>query len=127
VTPDELGEAYKNGRIHLPLVSLLNGNKFGDPDAGPEMHFSFPQLIAHAAKTRPLSAGTIVGSGTVSNKDRARGSSCLAERRMIEKIDTGNITTPFLKHGDTVTIEMFDSRGRSIFGRIHQKVVAYAP
>ncbi|HTL13248.1 MAG TPA: fumarylacetoacetate hydrolase family protein [Bdellovibrionota bacterium] len=127
VTPDELGDAWKNGRVHLPLVTHLNGAKFGDPDAGPEMHFSFPQLIAHAAKTRPLAAGTIIGSGTVSNRDRARGSSCLAEKRMIEKIDTGSITTPFLKHGDTVTIEMFDPRGRSIFGRIHQKVVPYTP
>src|SRR5690606_16427067 len=93
----------------------------------PEMHFHFGQLISHVAKTRPLAAGTIVGSGTVSNHDRARGSSCIAERRMIEKIDTGEIKTPFLKAGDTVTIEMLDPSGQSIFGRIHQKVSHIPP
>lgn len=124
VTPDELGAYWKNSRVHLPMKTWLNGERFGDPEAGPEMHFGFDELIAHAAKTRPLSAGTIIGSGTVSNEDRSRGSSCLAERRMIEKIDTGNITTPFMKFGDTVTIEV-EADGESVFGRIHQKVVPY--
>ncbi len=95
----------------------------GDPEAGPEMHFSFLDLLAHLAKTRSYCAGTIVGSGTVSNEDRARGISCLAERRMIETIDQGKPSTPFLKHGDRVRIEMFGSDDRSLFGRIEQTVV----
>ena len=127
VTPDELGDAWQGGRVHLPLVTTLNGKKFGDPEAGPEMHFSFFDLIEHLTKTRAFTAGTIVGSGTVSNEDRRRGSSCLAEVRMLEKIDTGTTTTPFLKPGDNVTIEMTDHRGRSVFGRIAQDVVAFAP
>lgn len=122
VTPDELGDAWVGGRVHLPLVTHLNGQKFGDPDAGPEMHFSFYDLIAHVSKTRPLAAGTIVGSGTVSNEDTARGSSCLAERRMLEIIATGAASTPFLKHGDRVTMEMHKG-GASLFGRIEQTVV----
>jgi fumarylacetoacetate (FAA) hydrolase len=122
VTPDELGDAWRGGRIHLPLVTHLNGKKFGDPDAGPEMHFSFFDLIEHICRTRAYTAGTILGSGTVSNEDRRRGSSCLQEQRMLEKIDTGQVTTPFLKHGDRVDIEMFDGSGQSIFGRISQKV-----
>lgn len=124
VTPDELGDAWKDGRVHLPLKSHYNGELFGDPDAGPEMHFSFRDLIAHIAKTRPFTAGTILGSGTVSNEDRSRGSSCLAEKRMLEKIDTGEFKTPFMKVGDTVTIEMHDAKGDNIFGSIEQKVVS---
>jgi fumarylacetoacetate (FAA) hydrolase len=123
VTPDELGEHWHEGRLHLPLISHLNGEQFGDPDAGPEMHFSFHEIIAHICKTRSLAAGTIVGSGTISNKDRSRGSSCLAEKRMIEKIDTGVFSTPFLQYGDQVKIEMFKPNGESIFGSIEQTVV----
>ncbi len=127
VTPDELGNHWRDGRVHLPLRTWLNGELFGDPDAGAEMHFSFPQLIAHCAQSRALSAGTIIGSGTVSNRDRARGSSCLAERRMIEVIDTGAASTPFLKYGDRVRIAMAlpdqDPRGDGIFGAIEQVVV----
>lgn len=125
VTPDELGSAWREGRIHLPLHTKLNGQKYGDPDAGPEMHFSFWDLIAHCAKTRSYTAGTIIGSGTISNEDRSRGSSCLAEKRMIEKIDTGEIKTPFLQYGDQVEIEMRDADGKSIFGRISQEVVPF--
>ena len=124
VTPDELGDAWKGGRLHLPLITHLNDEKYGDPDAGPEMHFSFFDIIAHVCKTRSLSAGTIVGSGTISNKDRSRGSSCLAEKRMIEKIDTGEFKTPFMQYGDKVGIEMFNADGASIFGRIEQTVVS---
>mgnify|MGYP001055271621 FL=1 len=124
VTPDELGDAWKEGRIHLPLLTDYNGEKFGDPDAGPEMHFSFLDLIAHVAKTRSFTAGTILGSGTISNEDRSRGSSCLAEKRMLEKIDSGEFVTPFMKAGDTVHIRMLDEDGNNIFGSIEQKVVA---
>ena len=126
VTPDELTPAWKDTRLHLPLITKLNGATFGDPDAGKEMHFSFAELIEHICKTRSYVAGTILGSGTVSNEDRRRGSSCLQEKRMIEKIDTGAMTTPFLKHGDRVEIEMFDAQGNSIFGRIDQKVVPFS-
>jgi len=122
VSPDELGDAWRDGRVHLPLVTHLNGKKFGDPDAGSEMHFSFFDLIEHLCKTRSYTAGTILGSGTISNEDRSRGSSCIQEVRMIEKIDAGAMTTPFLKPGDNVTIEMFDKQKQSIFGRIAQKV-----
>ncbi|MEW5853468.1 MAG: fumarylacetoacetate hydrolase family protein [Myxococcota bacterium] len=121
VTPDELGESWRDGRVHLPLITSLNGTKFGDPEAGPEMHFSFHDLIQHVAQTRPLATGTVLGSGTVSNKDRSRGSSCLAEKRMLEKLDTGEIKTPFLRFGDRVRIEMLKD-GRSIFGAIDQVV-----
>lgn len=123
VTPDELGEAWRDGRVHLPLVTHYNGKKFGDPNAGPEMFFGFHELIEHITKTRSYTAGTILGSGTVSNEDRARGSSCLAEKRMIEVIDTGKASTPFMKTGDRVDIEMLDKAGRSIFGKISQQVV----
>jgi fumarylacetoacetate (FAA) hydrolase len=124
VTPDELGDAWQDGRVHLPLVTHYNSKKFGDPNAGPEMFFGFNELIEHIAKTRSYTAGTILGSGTVSNEDRARGSSCLAEKRMIEIIDSGKAVTPFMKAGDTIEIEMFDKVGHSIFGKISQKVVA---
>ncbi len=122
ITPDELGDAWKDGRLHRPLLSDYNGERFGDPDAGPEMHFSFFDLIQHITKTRAYTAGTILGSGTISNEDRSRGSSCLAEQRMIEKIDTGEFSTPFMKDGDTVHIRMLDDDGKSIFGDIKQTV-----
>ncbi len=121
VTPDELGEAWQEGRVHLPLEVEYNGAWFGHPNAGPEMQFSFPELIAHVTKTRPLGAGTILGSGTISNKDRSTGSCCLAERRMIEKIEEGESKTPFMRFGDTVRIEM-KKGGQSIFGAIAQIV-----
>lgn len=123
VTPDELGDAWRDGRVHLRLRTTYNGKLVGDPEAGPEMHFSFFDLIAHITKTRSFTAGTIVGSGTVSNADRARGISCLAERRMIETLEQGKPVTPFMNVGDTVEIEMLDAKARSIFGRIAQRVV----
>lgn len=123
VTPDELGGAWKDERVHLPLHTHLNGKLFGDPNAGPEMHFSFAELISHISKTRAYTAGTILGSGTVSNEDRRRGSSCLAEKRMLEQIDTGKAATPFLNFGDRVEIEMKNDQGQSIFGKIDQTVV----
>lgn len=122
VTADELGDAWKEGRIHLPLLVEYNGEFFGNADAG-QMHFHFGDLIAHAARTRDLAAGTVIGSGTVSNEDMARGSSCLAEKRMLEKIHEGTIKTPFMKEGDTIRIEMKDKNGNNIFGTIFQKVV----
>lgn len=127
VTPDELGTAWDGGKVNLPLVTHLNGELFGRPNAGVDMNFDFGQLIAHAARTRRLCAGTIIGSGTVSNRDRSTGSSCLAEKRTIETIDHGKPITPFMKFGDRVRIEMFDSQGRSIFGAIDQKIVKYVP
>nr|BFD61580.1 fumarylacetoacetate hydrolase family protein [Bdellovibrio sp. HM001] len=123
VTADELGSALKDGRIHLPLHVKYNGEFFGKANAG-AMHFHFGQLIAHAAKTRNLAAGTIIGSGTVSNEEHGNGSSCLAEKRMIEQIETGAIKTPFMKSGDTVEMQMLNEKGESIFGRIFQKVKA---
>ncbi len=125
VTPDELGDAWKDGRVHLPLLTSYNGKLFGQPNAGVDMVFNFPTLVAHAAKTRFLGAGTILGSGTVSNKDRSVGSSCIVEKRTIEKLDSGESTTPFMKFGDMVKIEMKDAKGKSIFGTIEQKVVPY--
>ncbi|MEM9190245.1 MAG: fumarylacetoacetate hydrolase family protein [Myxococcota bacterium] len=122
ITPDELGDSLKDGRVHRPLRTMLNGELAGDPHAGPEMHFSFSDLIAHIAKTRSFTAGTILGSGTVSNEDTARGVSCLAERRMREKIDDGEFKTPFLSPGDRVQIEMLDDAGASVFGTIDQTV-----
>ena len=125
VTPDELGGAWREGRLHLPLHVTYNGQIFGTADAG-QMHFHFGQLIAHAARTRNLCAGTIIGSGTVSNEDPARGSSCLAEKRMIETIASGKPETPFMKVGDRICMEMKDAHGKSIFGCIDQKVVAWS-
>jgi fumarylacetoacetate (FAA) hydrolase len=122
VTPDELGSAYRDARVHLPLRTEHNGTLAGDPDAG-HMHFSFADLIAHITKTRAFAAGTILGSGTVSNEDPARGVSCLAEKRAREMIEFGAARTPFMKAGDRVRIEMLDASGRSIFGSIDQKVV----
>ena len=123
VTPDELGDAWDGGKVLLPLVSHVNGELLGHPDAGVDMTFDFPRLIEHVTATRRLGAGAIVGSGTVSNYDRSRGSSCLAERRMLEQLEHGRATTPFLRFGDRVRIEMFDRDGRSIFGAIDQRVV----
>jgi len=125
VTPDALGDAWCDGKLHLPLLIHLNGALYGSPNAGTDMTFDFGQLIAHAAKTRHLRAGTIIGSGTVSNKDRSAGSACIAEKRMIEKIETGESTSPFLKFGDHVRIEMKDASGESIFGAIDQEMVRY--
>ena len=132
VTPDELGAAWRGGKVHLPLVSHLNGALFGRPDAGVDMTFDFPTLIAHVARTRVLAAGSIVGSGTVSNKEGegpgrpaaagGAGYSCIAEQRTVETIRDGNAKTPFMRFGDRVTIEMFDADGRTIFGAIDQAV-----
>lgn len=124
VTADELGSAWDGSKVNLPLITHYNGELFGHPDAGVDMTFHFPQLIAHAAKTRPLSAGSIIGSGTVSNYDRSKGSSCLAEKRMLEIIANGKATTPFMKAGDSVRIEMLDANQASIFGAIAQTVIA---
>jgi fumarylacetoacetate (FAA) hydrolase len=123
VTPDELGAAYLEGRVHLKLQTRLNDALIGDPDAG-EMHFSFFDLLAHVTQTRSLTAGTILGSGTVSNADPARGASCLAELRARELIASGNATTPFLRVGDRVEIAMFDESGNNVFGSIHERVTA---
>jgi len=127
VTLDELGEAWDGGKLSLPLAVHINGALFGTPNAGVDMTFEFPKLIAHAAKSRPLGAGAIVGSGTVSNKRRDAGPACLAEQRMLEIIESGAAKTPFLKFGDRVRIEMLDASGHSIFGAIDQQVVRYNP
>ena len=124
VTPDELGPAWRDSKVHLPLVSRINGQDFGHPDAGTDMTFSFAQLLAHVTRTRRLGAGAIVGSGTVSNYDRSRGASCLAEKRTLEQLEHGAPRTPFLQFGDRVSIEMFDASGRSIFGALDNRVVA---
>ncbi len=135
VTPDELGSAWRDGKVHLPLLAWVNGRLLGRPNAGVDMTFSFPQLIAHAARTRRLGAGTIVGSGTISNKGEdgpgrpveagGAGYTCLAELRTVETILQGKPRTPFLKFGDEVRLEMLDEAGRSIFGAIEQRVVKY--
>ena len=124
VTPDELGEAWQGGRLHLALGSHWNGQQVGLCDAGAEMSFHFGQLIAHVCKTRRMRAGSVVGSGTVSNKDWAKGYSCIAEKRCIETIEHGAPQTPFMQYGDTIRIEMLGRDGQSIFGAIEQKVVA---
>ncbi len=126
VTPDELGPAWRDARIHYPLQAWLNGTLFGAPEAGEDMQFSLAQLIAHAARTRALRAGSIVGSGTVSNRDATRGFTCIAEIRMIETIEQGAPKTPFMKFGDRVRLDMHDAEGRSIFGAIDQTVVRAA-
>jgi len=137
ITPDELGDAWREGKVHLPLCVDLNAAPFGRAAAGEDMTFSFPVLVAHAAKTRPLGAGTIIGSGTVSNKqdtehgsaiaDGGVGYSCIAEVRMIESINEGQPRTRFMRFGDRVRIEMVDSNGKSIFGAIDQQIVKYVP
>ncbi|SAK41292.1 fumarylacetoacetate (FAA) hydrolase [Caballeronia catudaia] len=123
VTPDELGDAWREGRVHRPMVVHWNGKKVGQPDCGTDMVFHFGQLIAHAAKTRNLRAGAIVGSGTISNKDAKRGYCCIAEKRCLETIEHGAPQTEFMKFGDSVKIEMFDEDGKSIFSAIDQAVV----
>lgn len=125
VTPDELGVRWEDSKVHLPLITYLNGELFGRPNAGVDMTFNFSQLVSHVAKTRPLGAGAIIGSGTISNYDRSAGSSCLAEKRMLEVIAKGKATTPFMRFGDTVRIEMLDDNDVTIFGSIDQKVVEY--
>ena len=125
VTPDELGEQWQGSKLSLPLHSTLNGAFFGEPEAGVDMQFNFAQLVAHAAKTRPLTAGTIVGSGTIANEDTSKGASCLAEIRMLEIIADGKPSTAFMKFGDTIRIEMFDLDGTSIFGAIEQEIVPH--
>jgi fumarylacetoacetate (FAA) hydrolase len=125
LTPDELGKHWDGQRLHLPLISTVNGKRFGHPNAGKDMTFSFIDLIEHAAKTRDLAAGTIIGSGTVSNVDRSQGSSCIVEKRMLELLETGKSTTPYLHFGDTIQIEMQDTEGQSLFGAIHQEVKPY--
>lgn len=125
VTPDELGDAWDGKKLHLPLTTCLNNELFGQPNCGVDMTFDFPTIISHAAKTRPLSAGCVVGSGTISNYDRTAGSSCLAEVRMLEIIADGKPSTPFMSFGDSVRIEMFDIQGNSIFGAIDQQIVEY--
>lgn len=125
VTPDELGDAWQGDKVHLPLEVHLNDTLFGAPDAGVDMTFNFAQLVAHAAKSRHLGAGTIIGSGTVSNLDRSKGSCCIAEKRMLEIVESGAPKTDFLLYGDKVRIEMHDKEGRSVFCEIEQKVVPY--
>ena len=123
VTPDELDDAWKGGKVHLPLRSTWNGKLVGQPHSGVDMVFNFPKLIAHLAATRNVRAGTIVGSGTVSNKDAKRGYSCIAEQRALEMIAGGEPVTPFMAFGDTIRIEMLNSDGKSVFGAIDQTVV----
>lgn len=127
VRPDLLGDAWDGRKLHLPLRAILNGELVGEPNAGVDMTFDFADLIAHAARTRPLAAGTIIGSGTVSNTDRSHGSCCLAEVRMLETLQGGSLVTEFMKFGDRIQIEMLDSDGRNIFGTIDQRVEPYAP
>ena len=123
VTPDELGETWRDGKLHLPLRATWNGALVGQPNAGVDMVFSFPQLLAHLARTRNARAGSIVGSGTVSNKDAGKGYTCIAEKRCLEIIAGGEAKTPFMKFGDTIRIEMLDANGKSIFGAINQQLV----
>ena len=123
ITPDELGEHWRDGRVHLPVRDQWNGRQFGRPDAG-EMGFGFHELLAHAARTRNLHGGTIIGSGTISNEDyRTVGSACIAERRGIEILDGGQAVTPYMSFGDSVRIEMVDEQGHSLFGAIEQQIV----
>lgn len=122
VTPDELGPAWRGNKLHRPLLTHVNGEWFGAPEAGVDMQFDFAQLVAHAARTRPLTAGTLVGSGTVANQDTSRGASCFAEKRVVETLAHGKPLTPFMKFGDVVRIEMLDEASRSIFGAIEQRI-----
>lgn len=123
VTPDEPGRAWRDSKLHLTLETWLSDKQMGNPDAAEDMQFNFSELIAHAARTRSLCAGTIIGSGTVSNKDTDRGCSCLVEKRVLEIIESGEATTPYLKVGDRVRISMSDRQGQSIFGDIEQEVI----
>lgn len=122
VTPDELGEAWRDSKVHRPLLTHINGAWFGAPEAGVDMQFNFAQLVAHAARTRPLSAGTLVGSGTVANEDTSLGASCFAEKRTVETLEHGQPSTPFMRFGDVVRIEMLDPAGASVFGAIEQRI-----
>ncbi|MBB6598414.1 fumarylacetoacetate hydrolase family protein [Luteimonas sp. MC1825] len=122
VTPDELGDAWRGSKLHRPLVTHVNGAWFGAPEAGVDMQFDFAQLVAHAARTRPLSAGTLVGSGTIANEDTTLGASCFAEKRTVEALEHGQPLTPFMSFGDSVRIEMFDAAGETIFGAIEQRI-----
>lgn len=124
VTPDELGDAWHDSKVHLPIQCFWNGRRVGHAEAGEDMVFSFSQLIAHVAKTRNARSGSIIGSGTVSNKDASRGYSCIAEARALEMIAQGKAITPFMKFGDRIRIEMLDPSGQSIFGAIEQEVVS---
>lgn len=123
VTPDELGDAWQDTKLHLPMRTWINGQWFGEAECGVDMQFNFAQLLAHAAKTRPLTAGTLVGSGTIANQDTSKGASCLAEQRTVETLRDGKAVTPFLAYEDTVRIEITDTEGRSIFGAIEQAIV----
>ena len=127
VTPDELGDTWQAGKLHLPMLSILNGKQIGAPNAGVDMTFDFGQLIAHAAKSRSLMAGTVVGSGTVANQGSKDGSSCLAEVRCLETIANGSPSTPFMRFGDRIEIKMLDGKGENIFGAIDQVVKPYTP
>ncbi len=122
VTPDELGDAWKDDKLHLPMRTWINGQWFGEAECGVDMQFNFAQLVAHAARTRPLTAGTLVGSGTIANHDTSLGASCLAEQRTVETLRDGQPATPFLKYEDTVRIEITDAAGHSIFGAIEQVI-----
>jgi len=126
VTPDELGDAWRDGRVHLELECHVNGKRLGHPNAGKDAAFGLFDLIAHAAKTRELAAGTLVGTGTISNHDASVGYACLMEARLVEQVEQGAAKTEFLKFGDRVRIEMRDASGRSVFGAIDQKVEKYA-
>jgi len=126
ITPDELGPHWKDGKVHLPLHCEVNGSRLGDPNGGVDATFSLPELIAHAAKTRELGAGTLVGTGTISNQDRATGFACLMEARLVEQVEQGEAKTAFLRFGDTVKIEMRDPEGASPFGAIEQRVEPYS-
>jgi len=123
VTPDELGEAWRDDKLHLPMRTWINGAWFGEAECGVDMQFDFAQLVAHVAKTRPLTAGTLVGSGTIANQDTSKGASCLAEQRTVETLRDGKASTPFLSFGDTVRIDVTDNEGASIFGSIEQAIV----
>jgi len=122
VTPDELGDAWHDEKLHLPMRTWLNGKWFGEAECGVDMQFNFAQLVAHAAKTRPLTAGTIVGSGTIANQDTSKGASCLAEQRTVETLRDGKASTPFLKFGDSLRIDVTDKQDASIFGAIEQVI-----
>ena len=125
-TPDELGDAWRDGKVHLRLACEVNGKRLGDPDAGVDAQFSLFDLIAHAAKTRDLAAGTMIGTGTISNQDRSTGYACLMEARLVEQVELGEAKTPFLRFGDRVRIEMRDEKGTSVFGAIDHVVERYA-
>ncbi len=126
VTPDELGDAWKDGRVHLELICEVNGKRLGHPNAGRDATFGLFDLVAHAAKTRDLAAGTMIGTGTISNQDQSVGYACLMEARLVEQVEQGEAKTPFLRFGDRVRIEMKDAKGESVFGAIDQVVERYA-